>query len=153
MNMDHIFDAEIRYRSDMDPVIPAEGRDGQLIGSGDGELTGKIRGTMRWSFFAADCAYLLVQAGIEPPPGQHLCKTNPGGVIETEDGARIRFDAKGYGLRGYDQAHPHKWRLTMALQFSTDDERYGWLNSTLGLWAGEFNEHTRSARYHAYAVV
>ncbi|MCI0410251.1 MAG: hypothetical protein L0191_17115, partial [Acidobacteria bacterium] len=102
MSMNHLFDAEIHYRSDMEPVVPAEGREGELIGSGDGKVAGKIRGTIRWSFFAADCAYLLVKAGIEPPPGQHLCKTNPGGIIQTEDGATIWFDAKGYGLRGYD---------------------------------------------------
>lgn len=152
MSMSHLFDAEMHYQPDMDPVIPSEGREGELIGSGDGKVTGKLRGTIRWTFFAAECAYLLVQAGIEPPPGQHLCKTNPGGVIETEDGARIWFDAKGYGLRGYDKVLPHKWRLTMALQFSTKDQRYQWLNATLGAWEGEFDEETALARYHAYTL-
>ncbi len=153
-HLEHLFDAELRYKSDMDVVVPVEGREGELIGSGEGTVTGeKIRGTVRWSFFAANCAYLLVKAGVEPPPGQHLCYTNPGGVIQTEDGAQIWFDAKGYGLRGYDEAQPHKWRLTMALQFNTDDERYRWLNTTLGVWEGRFDEKTGHARYRAYVQV
>ena len=45
------------------------------------------------------------------------------------------------------------WRLTMALQFATDDERYQWLNTTLGIWEGEFDEKVGQARYRAYAAV
>jgi hypothetical protein len=152
--LEHLFDAELRYNPAIHVVIPLEEREGQLIGSGEGTVTGKkIRGTIRWSMFAAHCAYLLVKAGIEPTPGQHLCKTNPGGVIETEDGAQIWVDAKGYGLRGYDADHPYQWRLTMALQFTTDDERYTWLNTTLGLWEGQFDEKTGCARYRAYTQI
>ncbi|HKZ85216.1 MAG TPA: DUF3237 family protein [Anaerolineae bacterium] len=153
-HLEHLFDAELAYKSDMDVVVPDENREGDLIGSGEGTVTGaKIRGTIRWSMYSADCAYLLVKAGIQPAPGQHLCTTHPGGVIETEDGAQIWFDAKGYGLRGYDKDYPHLWRLTMALQFSTQDERYIWLNTALGVWEGQFDEQAGRARYHAYAQV
>lgn len=149
-----MFDAELWYNSSIGAVVPTEKREGEFIGSGEGTVTGdKIHGTIRWSFFAAHCAYLLVKAGIEPAPGQHLCKTNPSGVIETEDGAQIWFDAKGYGLRGYDAEHPHQWRLTMALQFTTDAERYRWLNTSLGLWEGQFDEKTGCAHYRAYTQV
>ncbi|HBY95446.1 MAG: DUF3237 domain-containing protein [Ardenticatenaceae bacterium] len=150
-HLEHLFDAELWYRSDTDIVVPVGDREGELIGSGEGTITGeKIRGTIHWSFFAANCAYLLVRSGIEPPPGQHLCRTNPGGIIETDDGARIWFDARGYGLRGYNPAQPHKWHLTMALQFHTNDQRYRWLNTTLGVWEGEFNEEAGRASYRAY---
>lgn len=150
-SLEHLFDAELWYRSNMDIVMPVEDREGDLIGNGEGTITGeRIRGRMRWSFFAANCAYLLVRSGIEPPPGEHLCRTNPGGIIETVDGAQVWFDARGYGLRGYDEAQPHKWRLTMALQFHTNDERYRWLNTALGVWEGEFDEETGRARYRAY---
>jgi alkylmercury lyase len=152
--LEHLFDAELRYQPGMEVVVPAEGREGELIGSGDGAVTGeKLRGKIRWSMFSADCAYLLVKAGITPAPGQHLCTTNPGGVIETDDGAQIWFDARGYGLRGYDASRPHLWHLTMALQFSTTDERYRWLNTTFGVWEGEFDENTAQAHYRAYAQV
>lgn len=152
--LEHLFDTELRYQPDMPVVVPAEGREGELIGSGDGAVTGeKLRGKIRWSMFSADCAYLLVKAGVTPSPGQHLCTTNPGGVIETDDGAQIWFDARGHGLRGYDASRPHLWHLTMALQFSTTDERYRWLNTTLGVWEGEFDENTAQAHYWAYAQV
>jgi hypothetical protein len=38
MSLQHLFDAELRHRADAEPFLP-EG-DGQLIGSGDGAVTG-----------------------------------------------------------------------------------------------------------------
>jgi hypothetical protein len=153
IGLEPLFQAELRYTSESedDAVIPAEGREGVYIGSGDGIIRGNaLKGTIRWSFYSADCMYLLVQRGEAVPPGQHLCYDNPGGFIETDDGATIRFDAKGYGLRGFDAARPHRWRLVMALQFSTEDYRYDWLNTRLGLWEGQFDEQTKRATYRAY---
>ncbi len=146
----HFFDFELH-----DPTgksfIPAENRDGPFIASATGTITGKeIHGTIKMSFFAADCAYLLVQAGVDPGPGQHLCKENDGGIIETEDGAKITFDTRGYGLRGADPSNPKKWRLAMAVQFSTKDKRYQWLNTAFGLWEGQFDEEQGRASYKTY---
>jgi hypothetical protein len=151
MDLEPLFAAELQYNPDVRVVVAADDREGDLIGTGDGRVVGRrINGTIRWSFYAADCAYLLVKAGVNPGPGQHLCRTNPGGVIETDDGAVIRFDARGYGLRGYDSSQPHRWRLTAALQFATADRRYLWLNTTLGIWEGEFDETMGRAHYRAY---
>jgi hypothetical protein len=74
-------------------------------------------------------------------------------VIETDDGAQIWFDAKGFGLRGYDPTEPGRYVLTMSLRFSTEHRRYTWLNSVLGFWEGRFNERTGSASYAAYLLV
>ncbi|MEE8199507.1 MAG: hypothetical protein V3R48_07350 [Thermoplasmata archaeon] len=146
-----LFEAELAYRGDMEPVVSSEGRDGVLIGSGDGVVEGqRLKGTIRWSFYSGDCAYLLVRAGLEGSPDQHLCTATPGGIIETEDGAVIRFDARGYGLRGWDKTRPHLWSLTMGLQFATTDERYLWLNDLLATWIGEFDERVGRARYRAF---
>jgi hypothetical protein len=151
--MQHLFDADLEYVNDQAAEVPAEDREGEYIGSGIGRLAGdRINGTIRWSLFAADCAYLLVRAGIEPGPGEELCRVHPGGVIETDDGARIQFDARGYGLRGADRNQPHLWRLTAALHFATQDTRYRWLNTTLGLWEGTFDERVGRARYSAYGT-
>lgn len=147
-----LFDAELRYTSASpdDAIIPQEDRDGAYLGSGTGTVRGeRVDGRIRWSFYAADCSYLLVLEGREVPPGKHLCRANPGGFIETADGATIRFDARGYGLRGFDPDRPHLWRLTMALQFRTEDERYAWLDGGLGVWEGEFDETTRTSVYRA----
>ncbi|MFQ5803396.1 MAG: DUF3237 family protein [Candidatus Methylomirabilales bacterium] len=146
-----LFEADLAYRGDMEPVVSPEGRRGALIGSGDGVLSGqRIRGRVRWSFYSGDCAYLWVKAGVTPPPEQHLCTADPGGIIETEDGAVIRFDARGYGFRGVDAERPRLWRMAMTLQFSTEDERYSWLNNTFGVWFGEFDERIGRAHYRAY---
>jgi len=148
--VEHLFDFELQATPGRQPYISTEGRDGSFITNSIGTLTGKIRGKIRMAFFAIDCAYLLVQAGRDPGPGQHLCKENDGGVIETEDGARIAFDTKGYGLRGADPSFPKRWRLAMAVQFSTTDKRYEWLNTAFGFWEGQFDEEKGSASYKGY---
>jgi hypothetical protein len=151
--LEHLFDAELAYKEGMDAVVPQADREGTLIGSGDGVVRGaKIRGRMRWSFYSAACLYPAARARFAVPKGQHLCKVNPGGVIETEDGARVFFDAKGYGLRGYDPQQPSRYVLTMSLRFATDDARYAWLNSVLGLWEGRFDEASGRATYTAYVT-
>jgi hypothetical protein len=37
------------------------------------------------------------------PDRLNLCTLKPGGYIELDDGARIAFDGKGYGLRSPEQ--------------------------------------------------
>lgn len=148
-SLEHLFDFELVGRGG-EPYVSASKRDGPFIANGEGTVSGTIQGRIRMSFFAKDCAYLLVQAGVDPGPGLHLCKENDGGVIETDDGARIVFDTRGYGLRGADPASPRRWRLSMAVQFSTDDKRYGWLNTAFGLWEGQFDEEKGKASYSAY---
>ena len=146
-----LFEARLQYQSDMDVVVSAETREGALVGNGDGRVSGdSLSGKARWSMYAGNCAYVFVRAGVEPPPGQHLCTVNPAGVITTDDGAQIWFDAKGYGLRGADQSQPHRWVLTMAVQFTTADRRYQWLNTTLGVVVSEFDEHAGRALWHAF---
>src|SRR5713226_9939577 len=146
-----LFEARLQLQSDMEVVVSAETREGELVGSGDGRVSGALlSGTARWSMYAGNCAYVFVLAGLEPPPGQHLCTVHPAGVIETSDGAEVWFDARGYGLRGADQSQPHLWVVTMAVQFKTTDQRYQWLNSTLGVAVSEFDELTGRALWQAF---
>jgi hypothetical protein len=44
-----------------------------------------------WSLYAGDCLYLRIRKGEAVPDELHLCTLNPGGFIETQDGARIRL--------------------------------------------------------------
>jgi hypothetical protein len=54
--LEHLFDAELQYQPDVEPVVASEGREGELIGSGDGAVDGvRLAGRLRWSMFAADC--------------------------------------------------------------------------------------------------
>ncbi len=146
-----LFEAQLQYQSDMEAMVSAETQEGELVGSGDGRVSGALlSGKARWSMYAGNCAYVFVRVGILPPPGQQLCTVHPAGVIETSDGAEVWFDAKGYGLRGADQSHPHLWVVTMAVQFKTTDRRYQWLNTTLGVVVSEFDERAGRALWHAF---
>ncbi len=56
--MQPLFDAELNYQDGLKPIVAEEGREGDLIGSGTGHVTGReIAGTIRWSMFAANCPY------------------------------------------------------------------------------------------------
>ena len=70
---------------------------------------------------------------------------NPGGVITTDDGVRIRFDGKGYGLRTSE-----KYRVSMTIVFSTEETRFDWLTKVLGVMEGEFDEHAGRATWRVY---
>ena len=52
-----LFDAVLQYQDDAQAIVPAEGREGVLIGSGDGTIHGEtIQGTLRWSMYSGNCA-------------------------------------------------------------------------------------------------
>jgi hypothetical protein len=143
-----LFRALLQYQSasEHDAVIGVEGREGAYIGSGDGTIAGeKLQGTVQWSLWAGDCVYPLVRNGQSIPEGTHLCTMNPVGFIETQDGARIRFDGRGYGLR-----RPEKYRTSLTLVFGTEDSRYVWLTKVLGVMDGEFDEKNGRATWNVY---
>ena len=55
------------------------------------------------------------------------------GVIETDDGAEVLFDYRGYG-----RAYPVGRRQIVATgTHLSEDERYHWLNDTLSVGVGE----------------
>jgi len=143
-----LFRAALQYRSQaqQDAVVPAEAREGEYIGGGDGTVTGdRLRGTVRWSLWAGNCVYPLVRQGQNIPDGLHLCTMNPVGFIETPDGARIRFDGRGYGLRS-----PESYRTSLTMVFGTEDVRYAWLTKMLGVMEGEFDEKAGRATWDVY---
>ena len=70
----------------------------------------------------------------------------PGGFIETDDGARIRFEGRGYGLRNSE-----KYQTNLALIFSTEDVGCVWLTKVVAVMQGEFDEKTGRAPWNVYA--
>ena len=147
-HVEPLFRAVLQYRSEseQDAVVAAEGREGAYIGSGDCTLTGeRLRGTIRWSLWSGNCAYPLVRSGQAIPDRLHLCTMNPGGFIENPEGAKIRFDGRGYGLRS-----PEKYGVSLTPVFSTEDARYAWLARTLAVMEGEFDEKAGRAVWNVY---
>lgn len=135
MQLDHLFDAELRFRADIGPVVPIEDREGELVGSGDGTVAGSaLRGMIFWSNFETQ--------------GERLCGMYPAGRIETDDGAIIRFDARGWALRR-DREAP-VWHVAGGLRLETDDDRYAWLNRSLAVWEGRFDTSTGRATWRIY---
>jgi hypothetical protein len=144
----HLFDAAVQFtlESAADAVVSPEGREGVYLGSGDGIATGeRLHGRVRWSFYSGNCLYPQIRRGEAVSDRLNLCTLNPGGYIESDDGARIAFDGKGYGLRS-----PERYRVSMTMTFRTDDPRYEWLNWVLGVMAGDFDEKTGRAVWHVY---
>lgn len=133
LGLHHIFDAKLTHLVDA-PPLQTEG-DGALIGSGKGVVTGPVvSGTLRWTLFEH--------------PGTLVCAMNPVLVLDTQDGASIRIDGRGYARR--DSESSSVWRVAATLQFETDDGDYAWLEGALGFWEGEFVAHEGRASYRAY---
>jgi hypothetical protein len=131
----HIFNAELVYRSEMQP-LSREG-EGQLIGSGDGTVVGdSITGALQWTLFER--------------PGRLSCAMNPVALIETNDGARVRLEARGFARRAGEASRI--WTVAATLRFESNDDRYAWLDNALGVWDGEFDAEAHRARYRAYLI-
>ena len=143
-----LFRAVLEYRSQakQDAVVEEAGHDGVYIGSGDGIVNGdRLQGTMHWSLWSGNCLYPVVRKGQAVSTNLHLCTMAPSGFVETKDGARIRFDGRGYGLR-----IAGKYQVSLTLVFVTEDSRYSWLTHVLGVMEGEFNERTGVAIWDVF---
>jgi hypothetical protein len=135
-HLEPLFQVELQYREGLAAITSPEGRIGQYLGSGDGTIKGqRLQGAVRWDLYEV--------------VGEARCQTNFAGIIETNNGAKIRFDAKGFGMVS-DRSKPHRWHIANAVQFDTEDKRYDWLNTILALWDGEFDMETYRHSYQVY---
>jgi hypothetical protein len=101
---------------------------GQYLGSGEGTINGqRLQGVVRWDLYEV--------------VGEARCQANFAGIIETNIGAKIRFEATGFGLAP-DRSKPRRWHIANAVQFDPEDQRYDWLNTMPALWEGEFDMET-----------
>lgn len=136
MPLEHLFDAELTYRAELAPL--AEHGERQLIGSGDGSVSGpRVQGALRWTLFDGG--------------GELVCTMNPILAVSTEDGAGIAVEGRGYAHRASRVSRVSQvWRVAATLLFSVNDKSYAWLDGTLGIWEGEFDAGQHSARYRAF---
>src|SRR5262245_36438121 len=95
-----LLDAELVYRAEIEPLT-REG-EGELIGSGDGTVVGDaIKGRLTWTLFER--------------PGKLSCAMNPVALIETEDGAHVRVEARGFATRSQEASRV--WSVAATLRF------------------------------------
>jgi len=146
--LEALFKADLQYRSESesDAVVGTEGREGCLYRKW--RWNGGWRPTSRNHPLVPVVRELPLSRSAEraiSARGRHLCTINPSGFIETQDGARIRFDGRGYGLR-----NPEKYQTNLTLVFGTEDARYEWLTKVVAVMNGEFDEKTGRAIWNVY---
>jgi hypothetical protein len=135
IDSDLLFQAELQEHSKMPAVVAIAGREGKLVGSGDGNIRGsRIHGRVRWSNFEK--------------VGEEFCQMNLAGYIETDDGARVDFDSTGYAVL----VNPPKWNTAGTMRFTTKDKRYDWLNGKLSNWRGSFDSVSLHAVMQAFTI-
>lgn len=114
----------LQYKEGQPRVITTEGQLGHYLGSGEGTVKGSsLTGQVQWDLFEAE--------------GETECASNLRGLIQTEDGATITFDSLGFFRRPHAEAMT--WQASAAVSFTTEDERYAWLNKVSATWQGEFD--------------
>ncbi len=102
------------------PLAGHESTEGQYFFIAEGRCSGRINGRFR----GANHPRRRSDGTYEP---------NVQGVIETDDGATIFVD-----LRGYGRAYPlGRRQIVGAATHLSADERYRWLNDAIGVCVGE----------------
>src|SRR5215831_6553115 len=130
-----LFSLELHYQGPIE-LAPIGGKVGQLVGGGDGTLTGpKMLGTVRWSNY-------------ETTSEDQVCALQVPGVIQTHDGAEIQFEGRELAMPLSEGSQ--QWRVAGVLRFKTDDSRYGWLNDTFALTSGTFDYEAGMAHWTAF---
>ena len=133
----HVFDLRLKHQEEVEASSSAEGRLGGYIASGRGTAEGpQIRGRVRWDAY-------------EKSVGEYSCDSEFVGTIETEDGAEIKFDSKGFA-RVLDRSKTNEWTMHQGIKFESDDERYRWLNGAAGLLIGTFDMDSLEHYYQVY---
>ena len=146
LGLELLFDAELHAWGDVKPYVTSDTRSPgfsmgrHLIAQGEGSFRGpQLRGTLDWS-----------KLGRKSEEQVHS-NTLVVGWLETEDGAEIMYEAKGYAVP-LDAANPDKWWYVATLRFEEADEPYEWLENTIALWVGLFDVSTGDAYYRAYVA-
>jgi hypothetical protein len=136
MCLERLFEIELQFQQGIDRVVTIEKTEGEYIGSGVGTVKGSgIVGSVHWDLYEEQ--------------EETFCRSNLVGVINTDDGAQIRFDSRGFFIRP-NETDPNRWITSASVHFSTSDKRYGSLNTQLAVWEGEFDMARLRHHYHAY---
>jgi hypothetical protein len=120
MRLEPLYRVEFSYPEHYDVDGPDVGGIFFAEGRCEGALTGRFRG-LNHPRFRPDDVYL----------------PNFQGVIETEDGASIAFDYRGFG-----RARDYGREVVGTAFHSTGDDRYARLNEAVAVLTGEARERT-----------
>ena len=131
MELEHLFDLDLRYQGEYTVVRPYGGADGIGYATGTGRAIGeRLQGAVRFS-------------NNPRVRGDGILLAELAGDIETDDGARVVFTVRGLGRRD-----DRVFRLVGSATLESDDERYAWLNQTFCVV--EATVRGRHVELHAY---
>lgn len=121
MQLRPLYSVRFRYPADWAVALEGKaGREEQHFYLAEGTCTGRIAGSFRGANHPRRRTDLTFVPDLQ-------------GAIETEDGAVIVFDYRGYG-RAYP---PGRRQIVTAAWHLSSDERYRWLNDTICVGCGE----------------
>jgi Protein of unknown function (DUF3237) len=116
MQLEHVFDLDLRYEGEYVVVRPYGGLDGAGYASGSGRATGpRIEGSVRFS-------------NNPRVRGDGVLLADLAGAIVTGDGARIVFSLHGLGRK---DENGRSFSVALSMTLETDEERYAWVNEAL----------------------
>lgn len=135
-----VLEARLVYDHSAPANPPGPMGDGELVGSGGGEVTGALRGSMLWSLYEKRDGG---DAGRTPRCAMYFV-----GSVRTDDGATIPFEGRGYAV-----SRTGTWSVAGAFAFQPpDSEKYAWLRHTALSWLGEFDPQAAASRYAIYQL-
>lgn len=135
MRLEPLCEFDIGYTTEFVLLQPFGTEEGAAYGEGDGRVSGRLTGTVRWINHArrrSDATML---------PDTH-------GLIETDDGPRVWFHL--YGRT--PTVGPTAWQQLLRIEFVGDGD-YEWLNLVFAVAEGRVNAETMRALIRAYECV
>jgi hypothetical protein len=110
---------ELQYHQSKRKNMPnATNAYGKYLGSGDGTVSGRLKGKVYWDLY-------------EDQSRDDLHRAQFVGYLETESGSRIPFDSMGFFKPRIGGGY---WDLTSSVHFDCKDPHYPWLKHQTFLW-------------------
>ena len=119
MRLEPICDMQLSYQGGFSLVKPYGGEEGSGYGHGDGRADGpRLSGAVLWANHPR-----------RRSDGRML--PNAGGLVTTQDGAKVTFLMQGRTVFGENAKGERVGGQNIVMWFEADDERYKWLNDAM----------------------
>jgi hypothetical protein len=135
MRLEPLCDFDLAYTTEFFLVQPFGTEEGTAYGEGDGTVSGRLNGKVRW---------------INHPRRRSdaVMLPNTDGLIETEDGARVLFKLEGRT----PTEGPKTGQQLLRLQF-TAEGKYDWLNLVFAVGEGKVDFERMHALIRVFECV
>jgi uncharacterized protein DUF3237 len=119
VRLEPICEMQLSYQGGFSLVKPYGGEEGSGYGQGNGRADGpRLSGDVRWANHPR-----------RRSDGRML--PNAGGLVTTQDGAKVTFLMQGRTVFGENAKGESVGGQNIVMWFESDDERYKWLNDAM----------------------